>query len=71
MYLIGSLLYVSCQMTIGPPVCVRKLATHYYFLNEWVNFFLCMCTARVYVRAYIDTRELFLCCILPFPTIKA
>ena len=23
------------------------------------------------VRVYIDTRELFLCCILPFPTIKA
>ena len=23
------------------------------------------------VRAYIDTRELFRCCILPFPTIKA
>ena len=52
-------------------LCVRKFATHYYFLIGWVTFFLYRGTARACLRAYIDTRKLFLCCILPFPTIKA
>ena len=55
-------LYVRCQMTIGFPVCV---------CGNWPFIVTFVINGSTFFFANIDARELFRCCILPFPTIKA